>query len=87
MRKARLDEAQAGIKISGRDINNLMYTDDTTLMAEGAIRCLFVVVVVLKNTFLFDFSCFEFTIPFLPFEHNIEQHVENMFFMNIFYLK
>ena len=28
MRKARLDEAQAGIKISGRDINNLSYTDD-----------------------------------------------------------
>ena len=34
MRKAGLDEAQAGIKISGRNINNLRYTDDTTLMAE-----------------------------------------------------
>ena len=34
MRNARLDEAQAGIKISRRDINNLRYTDDTTLMAE-----------------------------------------------------
>ena len=34
MRKARLDEAQAGIKISGRNINNLRYADDTTLMAE-----------------------------------------------------
>ena len=32
---ARLDEAQAGIKISGRNINNLRYTDDTTLMAES----------------------------------------------------
>ena len=32
---ARLDEAQAGIKIAGRDINNLRYTDDTTLMAES----------------------------------------------------
>ena len=31
---ARLDEAQAGIKIAGRNINNLRYTDDTTLMAE-----------------------------------------------------
>ena len=31
---ARLDEAQAGIKISGRNINNLRYADDTTLMAE-----------------------------------------------------
>ena len=35
MRNARLDEAQAGIKISGRNINNLKYTDDTTLMAES----------------------------------------------------
>ena len=34
MRNARLDEAQAGIKISGRNINNLRYADDTTLMAE-----------------------------------------------------
>ena len=32
---ARLDEAQAGIKISGRNINNLRYADDTTLMAES----------------------------------------------------
>ena len=35
MQDARLDEAQAGIKISGRNINNLRYTDDTTLMAEN----------------------------------------------------
>ena len=35
MRNAGLDEAQAGIKIAGRNINNLRYTDDTTLMAEG----------------------------------------------------
>ena len=34
MQNARLDEAQAGIKIAGRIINNLRYTDDTTLMAE-----------------------------------------------------
>ena len=33
MRNARLDEAQAGNKITGRNINNLRYTDDTTLMA------------------------------------------------------
>ena len=32
---ARLDEAQAGIKIAGRHINNLRYADDTTLMAES----------------------------------------------------
>ena len=35
MRDAGLDEAQAGIKIAGRNINNLRYTDDTTLMAEN----------------------------------------------------
>ena len=35
MWKARLDEAQAGIKTAGRNINNLRYTDDTTLMAES----------------------------------------------------
>ena len=35
MRNAGLDEAQAGIKIAGRDINHLRYADDTTLMAEG----------------------------------------------------
>jgi len=34
MRNAELDEAQAGIKIAGRNINNIRYTDDTTLMAE-----------------------------------------------------
>ena len=35
MRNARLEEAQAGIKIAGRNINNLRYKDDTTLMAES----------------------------------------------------
>ena len=35
MQNARLDEAQAGIKISGRNINNLRYADDTTLMVES----------------------------------------------------
>ena len=35
MRNARLDELQAGIKIGGRNINNLRYVDDTTLMAES----------------------------------------------------
>ena len=35
MRNARLDEAQVGIKIAARNINNLRYADDTTLMAEG----------------------------------------------------
>ena len=35
MRNTRLDEAQAGIKIAGRNINSLIYADDTTLMAES----------------------------------------------------
>ena len=35
MGNSRLDEAQAGIKIAGRNINNLCYADDTTLMAES----------------------------------------------------
>ena len=35
MRNAGLDEAQAGIKIAGKNINNLRYADDTTLMAES----------------------------------------------------
>ena len=42
MRKAGLEEAQAGNKIAGRNINNLRYADDTTLMAEskGKLKCL-----------------------------------------------
>ena len=35
MRNTRLEEAQAGIEIAGRNINNLRYADDTTLMAES----------------------------------------------------
>ena len=35
MRNARLEEAQAGIKIAGKNINNLRYADDTTLMTES----------------------------------------------------
>ena len=35
MQNARLDESQAGIKIAGRNTNNLRYADDTTLMAES----------------------------------------------------
>ena len=42
IRNARLDEAQAGIKISGRNINNVRHADDTTLMAESEeeLKCL-----------------------------------------------
>ena len=43
MRNAGLEEAQAGIKISGRNINNLRYADDTTLMAEsGELKSLLI---------------------------------------------
>ena len=38
VRNAGLDEAQAGIKTAGRNINNLTYADDTTLMAESKIE-------------------------------------------------
>ena len=43
MQNAGLDEAQAGIKIAGRNINNFRYADDTTLMAEreGTLKSLF----------------------------------------------
>ena len=43
MKNAGLDEAQAGIKIIGRNINNLRYTDDATFMAESKeeLKCLF----------------------------------------------
>ena len=42
MRNAGLDETQAGIKIAGRNINNLRYADDTTLIAESKedLKCL-----------------------------------------------
>ena len=38
MQNARLDESQARIKIAGRNINNLIYADDTTLMAESKVK-------------------------------------------------
>ena len=38
MQNARLDESQARIKIAGRNINNLRYADDTTLMAESKLK-------------------------------------------------
>ena len=40
MRNARMEEAQAGIKIAGRNIDNLRYADDTTLMAERELKSL-----------------------------------------------
>ena len=51
MRNARLEEAQAGIKIAGRNINNLRYADDTTLMAgsEEELKSLLMKVKVLSE--------------------------------------
>ena len=40
MRNAGLEETQAGIKIAGRNMNNLRYADDTTLMAESELKSL-----------------------------------------------
>ena len=50
MRNARLDEAQAGIKIAGRNMNNLRYTDDTTLMAESEDKLKSILMKVKKET-------------------------------------
>ena len=46
MQKAKLDEAQPGTKISGRNINNLKYANETTIMAESEeeLKCLLIVV-------------------------------------------
>ena len=56
MRNARLEEAQAGIKIAGRNINNLRYADDTTLMTESEeeLKSLLMTVKeeITNNTFL-----------------------------------
>jgi len=62
MRNARLDEAQTGIKIAGRNINNLKYADDTALMAESrvTIYSLDVLLSQLGTSLLFQvwFCCF-----------------------------
>ena len=56
MRNARLDDSQAGTKIAGRNINNLRYADDMTLMAESEEE--------LKNLFFFFFLDFFYFILF-----------------------
>ena len=50
MRNIRLDETQAGIKIAGRSISNLRYTDDTTLMAESEDKLKSLLMKVKKET-------------------------------------
>ena len=54
MRNAGLDEAQAGIKISGRNINNLRYAHDTTLMAESEEELKGLLMKVKEETEKFD---------------------------------
>ena len=49
MRNARLDEVQAGIKIAGRNLNNLRYADDTTFMAESEEELKSLLVEVLRE--------------------------------------
>ena len=49
MRNAGLDEAQAGIKTAGRNINNLRYADDTTLMAESEEKLKSLLIKVIKR--------------------------------------
>ena len=59
MQNARLDEAQAGIKISGRNINNLRYTDDITLMAEREeLKSLLKVRRSVSHMIIYIFQCY-----------------------------
>ena len=50
MRNAGLEEAQAGIKTAGRNINNLRYADDTTLMAESEEELMILLMTVKENS-------------------------------------
>ena len=56
MRNAGLDEAQAGIKIAGRNINNLTYADDTTLMAESKEKLKNLLMKVKEESEIVDFK-------------------------------
>ena len=58
MRNAGLDEAQAGVKIAGKNINNLRYADDTTLMAESEeeLKSLLMKVSTILYRFVNNFS-------------------------------
>ena len=59
MRNTGLEETQAGIKIVGRNINNLRYTDDTTLMAESEEELKSLLMKVLKKTLESPLNCKE----------------------------
>ena len=66
MQNAGLDEAQAGIKIAGRNINNLRYADDTTFMAESEASFNFMTAVTICS----DFGTQETSLSLFPlFSH------------------
>ena len=65
MQNARLDEAQAGIKIARKNINNLRYADDTTLMAESEEE--------LKSLLMKVKDAFREASPLTPSQHNHRQ--------------
>ena len=56
MRNSGLDEAQAGIRIARRNINNLSYADDTTLMAESEEELKSLLMIVKEESEKFDFK-------------------------------
>ena len=62
MRNAGLKEAQVGVKIAGRNINNLRYADDTTLMAESEeeLKTSFFFFLTMLNVFFLIFFVFKF---------------------------
>ena len=71
MQNARLDEAQAGIKIAGRNINNLRYADDTTIMAESEEELKSLLMKVKEETEKIDLSS---TFRKLRLWHQIPSH-------------
>ena len=75
MRNAGLEETQAGIKIAGRNINNLRYADDTTLMAESEeeLKSLF----FFKFYFIFKLYIIVLVLPNIKVNWLKAQHSEN----------
>ena len=69
MKKASLDELQAGIKIGRRNINNLRYVDDTTLMAENEEQLNRLLMRVKEER---EIAGFFFMLPFLRYPYNIK---------------
>ena len=69
MRNVRLDASQAGIKIAGRNINNLRYADDSTLMAESKEELKSLLMRVKEER---EIAGFFFMLPFLRYPYNIK---------------